>query len=109
MKVMNRDRMKKITADGIKGKVDVWNALTEDPLVAGVRVVHPNSTVPGAGHLHAARQLNYIISGKCEIHTTDESEKTPLKPGDFVLLESNEPHFFTAFDEPVVIFEVRFS
>jgi quercetin dioxygenase-like cupin family protein len=107
--VVNQEDLKKITAEGVKGKVDVIDAFSEESLVTGVRVVHPDSIVPGEGHMHKERQLNYLISGKCEVYTTDETERTQLRPGDFIILESNEPHFYVTFEEPAVIFEVRFE
>ena len=64
--------------------------------------------MPGASHLHAERQLNYLISGRCNVYTTDEKSRTEMGPGDFLWLEGNEPHFFTAYDEPAVLFEVRY-
>jgi len=108
MKVVNQDQLNKITAQGITGLVDVWDAVNEEGIVSGIREVHPNSTVPGAGHLHPDRQLNFLISGRCNIYTTDENVRTELKPGDFIILGPNEPHYFTTYDEPAVIFEVRF-
>jgi quercetin dioxygenase-like cupin family protein len=109
MKVVNQEELKKITAEGVKGKVDVMDAVSEESLVTGVRIVHPHSIVPGEGHMHKERQLNYLISGKCEVYTTDEKERTQLRPGDFIILDSNEPHFYVTFEEPAVIFEVRFE
>ena len=108
MNVVNQSELKKITAEGIKGKVDVMDAVSEHAIVSGVRVVHPNSIVPGEGHLHKERQLNYIISGACQVYTTSSDERTTLRPGDFILLESNEPHFFVTSREEAVIFEIRF-
>jgi gentisate 1,2-dioxygenase len=108
MKLMNKDEMDKITAEGINGLVDVWDGVSEDGVVAGIREVHPNSTVPGAGHQHTQRQLNFVISGLCNVYTTNEDERTELKPGDFLLFDANEPHYFTTYDEPAVIFEVRY-
>lgn len=108
MKVVNREEMNKITAVGVKGHVDVMDAISEEMVVTGVRVVHPDSIVPGEGHMHKERQLNYLISGRCEIYTTNETKRTQLRPGDFIYLDSNEPHFFVTFEEPAVIFEVRF-
>ena len=108
MKVVNQEELNKVTVAGVKGYVDVMDAISEEGMVTGVRVVHPNSIVPGEGHMHKERQLNYVISGRCEVYTTDENQRTELRPGDFVVLDSNDPHFFVTFEEPAVIFEVRF-
>ena len=108
MKVMKQSEMDKITAEGINGLVDVWDGVSEDGVVAGIRQVHPNSTVPAQGHKHPQRQLNFVISGRCDVYTTNEEERTQLKPGDFLLFDADEPHYFTTYDEPAVIFEVRY-
>lgn len=109
MKVMHEKDMEKFTAEGIKGFVDVIDAVNEDSIVAGVRVIHAGSTVPKKVHSHKHRQMCYVISGDCEVFIEDENDKTVLKPGDFLLFEPYEQHYFTAVNGPVTIFEVRYD
>jgi len=91
--------------DGKVGSVDVYDVINEN-IQAGVRIVKRNSDVPKRTHKHPERQLLYIIEGTAEI--TNGKENFSLKPGDFVLLESNEEHYVTTSDSDVKVFEIKY-
>ena len=91
--------------DGKVGSVDAYDIIDES-IQAGVRIVKSNSDVPTRIHKHPQRQIMYVVEGSAEI--TNETETIALKPGDFVILESNEEHYVKTSDEEVKVFEVKF-
>ncbi|MGY5879711.1 MAG: cupin domain-containing protein [Candidatus Thorarchaeota archaeon] len=91
--------------DGKIGSVNAYDIL-EEKIVAGVRIVPPNSDVPTRTHKHPERQIIYVIEGTAEI--TNTSETLSLQPGDFVVLEANEEHYVRTSDEEVKVFEIKF-
>ncbi len=106
MKRVNESDIEKVTVQGTRGIVHIWDAVRE-PLVAGVREVVPHSEVPARTHAHPEAQLIYVITGHPKI--TNTLETIQLQPGDFVLLDSNEEHYVITGDEPSRIFEVKYS
>ena len=108
MKIINETEMPEGIIRGSQGSVRLWSAIDEDDMVAGSRIIVPNSTVPEKVHRHLLRQLVFIISGECEASTDMEKWRT-LKKGDYVLHESYEPHYFRTGDEPCYLFEVRYE
>ena len=91
--------------EGKVGSVDVYDIIDEN-IQAGVRIVKSNSDVPKRTHRHPERQLLYLIEGVAEI--TNEKETFSLKPGDFVLLESNEEHYVITGDSEAKLFEIKY-
>lgn len=106
MKIVNQKEVKKSTVEGTIGHIDIIDAIAEDGVHAGVRVIHPHSTVPKAPHKHEAKQINYVIKGRCEYQMPDGTRRK-LNEGDFIILDANEEHYYVAFDEPVLLFEVK--
>ena len=91
--------------DGKVGSVDAYDIIDES-IQAGARIVKSNSDVPKRTHKHPERQLLYVIEGTAEI--TNEKETFSLKPGDFVLLESNEEHYVRTGDSEAKLFEIKY-
>lgn len=91
--------------EGKVGSVDVYDIIDEN-IQAGVRIVKSNSDVPKRTHRHPERQLLYLIEGAAEI--TNEKETFSLKPGDFILLESNEEHYVITGDSEAKLFEIKY-
>jgi quercetin dioxygenase-like cupin family protein len=105
MKIMHESEIEKGVIEGSRGIVDTHDVVT-DGIVAGVRVIHPNSDVPKRPHIHPERQLLYLISGSASI--TNGNETFELKPGDFAILEANEEHYVLTGTDQAKVFEVRY-
>lgn len=90
---------------GVRGHVDMMDVETGIPTI-GVRVVAPNSYVPPKPHIHAEKQVIYLISGTLKI--TNGLETISLQPGDFVLLDSNEEHYVMTDAHEAKVFEVKY-
>ena len=106
MKKIHEFEIVRKNIDGIFGSVDVYDIIDEN-IQAGVRIVKSNSDVPTRTHKHPERQLLYVIEGTAEI--TNEKETFSLKPGDFVLLESNEEHYVRTSDSEAKLFEIKYT
>ncbi|MHA1770491.1 MAG: cupin domain-containing protein [Candidatus Thorarchaeota archaeon] len=105
MKHVHESEIERVTVQGERGYVHIWDAVRE-PLVAGIREVAPNSEVPARTHVHPEAQIIYVITGRPKI--TNLHETIQLRPGDFVILESDEEHYVITEDEPSRIFEVKY-
>ena len=105
MKKIHEFEIVRKNIDGKAGSVDVYDIIDEN-IQAGVRIVKSNSDVPKRTHKHPERQLLYVIEGTAKI--TNEKETFSLKPGDFVLLESNEEHYVTTGDTEAKLFEIKY-
>ena len=105
MKKIHEFEIVRKNISGIKGTVDVFDAVEEE-ILAGIRIVKKNSDVPTRPHKHPERQLIYVIEGTAEI--TNEKVTFNLKPGDFVFLESNEEHYVRTGDSDVKVFEIKY-
>ena len=105
MKKIHEFEIVRQSINGKVGSVDVYDAIDEN-IQAGVRIVKRNSDVPTRTHKHPERQLLYVIEGTAEI--TNEKETFSLKPGDFVLLESNEEHYVITGDSEAKLFEIKY-
>jgi len=108
MKIVGETEIPEGEIKGIEGTVRIWNAIVEDKIVAGSRTIVPGSIVPAGDHRHLLRQMVFIIEGECEV-TTDLEEWFPVKKGDYILLDSYEPHYFRTGKEPCYLFEVRYE
>ncbi|MBN2230970.1 MAG: cupin domain-containing protein [Candidatus Thorarchaeota archaeon] len=91
---------------GKRGSVNAFDVIT-GTMTAGVRVIQRNSDVPTRPHIHSEKQLLYLIEGVADI--TNGKETLSLKPGDFVLLESNEEHYVITQDQEAKVFEIKYS
>ncbi|MGQ4911329.1 MAG: cupin domain-containing protein [Candidatus Thorarchaeota archaeon] len=105
MKLVHQFDMKPGTIQGEYGSVDTYD-IERDGIVAGIRIIRPNSNVPRRPHSHPERQIIYLISGVASI--TNGREEFTLKPGDFVLLESDEEHYVITTEHEAVVFEVKY-
>ena len=105
MKKIHEFEIVRKSIDGKVGSVDVYDIIDEN-IQAGVRIVKSNSDVPKRTHKHPERQLLYVIEGTAEI--TNEKETFSLKPGEFVLLESNEEHYVKTGDSEAKLFEIKY-
>ena len=105
MKKVHESEITPKTIDGKIGTVNAYDILDES-ILAGIRIVPPNSDVPTRIHKHPERQIIYVIEGTAEI--TNPTETLKLKPGDFVVLEADEEHYVRTSDEEVKVFEIKF-
>lgn len=105
LKKTNVSEMIPARIEGEIGFVEVYDPL--DEIDAGVRVVKESSNVPKRPHMHPAKQLIYVIAGSGTITNGDITLE--LRPGDFVILESNEEHYVMTEDNELKVFEVKYS
>ncbi len=105
MKKIHESEIVQKSIDGRVGSVDVYDVIDEN-IQAGVRIVKRNSDVPARTHRHPERQLLYVLEGTAEI--TNGKETFSLKPGDFVLIESNEEHYVKTGDSEAKLFEIKY-
>ena len=106
MKKVNENEMTPGKIQGLKGSVDVYDVI-QGELTAGVRIVKADSDVPTRPHVHAEKQVIYVISGSGKI--TNGKETVDLNPGDFILLESNEEHYVTTQNDDLKVFEMKYQ
>lgn len=94
MKIVSLDHVdkKKVTMDGASG---AWRQL---PLGSGdnapvysyrVFTIDPGGHTPF--HRHPYEHMNYVIEGNGAL-VNEKGEETPLKAGDFALVEPDEKH-----------------
>ncbi|MFW9833234.1 MAG: cupin domain-containing protein [Candidatus Thorarchaeota archaeon] len=105
MKKIRQGDMTPGSIQGVKGSVDVYDAIQGD-LTAGVRIVKPHSDVPTRPHIHPEKQLIYVIAGSGRI--TNGEESLDLECGDFILLEANEEHYVMTDHEELKVFEIKY-
>ena len=78
---------------GQQGFVHICDLLDEENFLLGVRWIEPGSTVPQKPHRHPLKQANYVIEGEGTV--TNGKETMSFRPGDILLMEGNEEHYFT--------------
>jgi quercetin dioxygenase-like cupin family protein len=62
--------------------------------------------VPKRPHVHPEKQIIYVISGSGSI--TNGEYTIELEAGDYILLDSNEPHYVSTKNEDLTVFEVKY-
>jgi len=105
MRKIHESFIKPRRVTGTKGWVDVFDLMTE-PLTMGIRVIPPKSDIPARKHAHPEAQVTYVISGTPKM--TNLQVTLELRPGDFVVLESNEEHYVLTEKNKARLLEVKF-
>ena len=90
---------------GEVGHVHICDLLDTPSFLLGVRWIEPNSTVPKRPHLHELAQANYVIEGTGTV--TNDKETLAFGPGDILLMDSNEEHYFTT-ESGIKMIEIRY-
>lgn len=94
MKVVSLDRVEKKKVN-MEGAVGAWKQLplgsADNAPVYALRVftVEPGGHTPS--HNHPYEHMNYVIAGHGAL-VNARSEETPVKTGDFALVEPDEKH-----------------
>lgn len=107
MKVIHETELEGKLVKGEKGSVVLKDAIDTPNLVAGIRIIAPDSDIPSRPHKHEEFQLVYVISGTTTVFNGTETRE--LKPGDFVEFDAEEEHYFTNGTENVILFEVKWK
>jgi mannose-6-phosphate isomerase-like protein (cupin superfamily) len=105
MKKVRLKDMNPVIAEGEKGSIHVFDPWP-DEISAGIRVVKKDSNVPKRPHVHPEKQIIYVISGSGSI--TNGEYTIELEAGDYILLDSNEPHYVSTKNEDLTVFEVKY-
>ncbi len=90
---------------GQKGFVRACDLLDEENFLLGVRWIAPDSTVPKKPHRHPLKQANYVIEGTGTV--TNGLETLSFGPGDILLMDGNEEHYFTTASG-IKMLEIRY-
>lgn len=106
MKVAHEKDLACETREGEKGHVTICDLLDTPSFLLGVRYIEPNSTVPKRPHHHELAQANYVIEGTGTV--TNNQETLPFGPGDILLMEGNEEHYFTTATG-IKMIEIRYK
>ncbi|MEM2943502.1 MAG: cupin domain-containing protein [Methanomassiliicoccales archaeon] len=106
MKIVNAQKMGKTISEGDRGVVVISDVVNEQNIVIGLREIDPKSRVPKRPHAHALRQVMFVVEGHGVVSNGRESRQ--FKPGDFLIFEANEEHYFESDDRLVKMVEVRF-
>jgi quercetin dioxygenase-like cupin family protein len=91
---------------GQKGFVHVCDLLDEEHFLLGVRWIDPDSVVPQKPHSHPLKQANYVIEGTGTV--TNGKETFSFQPGDILLMEGNEEHYFSTATG-IKMIEIRYQ
>lgn len=90
---------------GQRGFVRACDLLDEKDFLLGVRYIEPGSTVPQKPHSHRLKQANYVIEGSGTV--TNGRETMSFQPGDILLMEGEEEHYFTTASG-IKMIEIRY-
>lgn len=90
---------------GQVGFVRACDLLDEESFLFGTRWIEPGSTVPRRPHRHFLKQANYVIEGTGTV--TNDQETIAFGPGDILLMEGNEEHYFTT-ESGIKMLEIRY-
>jgi len=90
---------------GQKGFVHACDLLDEANFLLGVRWIEPDSVVPQKPHQHPLKQANYIIEGTGTV--TNGRETLTFAPGDILLMEGDEEHYFSTASG-IKMIEIRY-
>ena len=85
-----------LLASASRGREEVWDS---DHTMAAFTFQGPNTFYPA--HNHENEEFYMILSGSCEWQRGDKVWRT-MKPGDFLLHESLEPHAMRTGSEPLL-------
>lgn len=107
MRIIHETELEGTIVHGTRGEVTLKDIINEPGLVAGIRIVEPDSDVPGRPHSHEDSQIVYVIKGKTSLFNGFETRE--LQAGDFVVFEPDEEHYFTSGEEEVILFEVKWK
>ncbi len=91
---------------GQKGFVHVCDLLDEEHFLLGVRWIDPDSVVPQKPHRHLLKQANYVIEGTGTV--TNGEETMDFQPGDILLMEGGEEHYFSTASG-IKMIEIRYK
>jgi quercetin dioxygenase-like cupin family protein len=92
--------------EGQKGSLLACDLLDEKNFLLGVRWIEPGSTVPKKPHSHPLKQANYVIEGTGTV--TNGTETMSFGPGDILLMEGGEEHYFTT-QSGIKMLEIRYQ
>lgn len=106
MKIINIKDLKGTSSPGERGEVIMIDCINEKNIVLGMREIGPNSIVPKRPHHHQLRQAMFVVQGTGVV--TNGIEKYRFNPGDFILIDTDEEHYFESEGESVRMIEVRF-
>lgn len=105
MRVLNENDIDGVLTEGQRGNVLKSDLIDNEDFLFGLRYFEPGALCPQKPHRHSLKQLNYIISGSGKV--TNLKETLDLKPGDIILLDSNEEHYFET-KEGLRLVEIRY-
>lgn len=106
MKIVDMNDLKEVSSPGERGQVTIIDCINEKDIVLGVREIGPNSIAPKRPHHHPLRQVMFVIEGTGSV--TNGIERYRFKPGDFIIIDTNEEHYFESEGDRVKMIEVRF-
>ncbi|MDH7508102.1 MAG: cupin domain-containing protein [Methanomassiliicoccales archaeon] len=106
MKVINVSGLNEVATPGERGQVFITDCINERDIVFGLREIEPNSIAPKRPHHHPLRQAMFVIDGTGVV--TNGIERHRFKPGDFIMIDADEEHYFESEGERVRMIELRF-